>query len=98
MANFAGYITNNGQTYGAIISGDGKAGPAGNGIEKIILVETIGNIKKYRITFTNGTYFDYEVKDGEQVDTSIFATIEYVDDAIGDIDGALETLTIGNGV
>jgi hypothetical protein len=29
MANFAGYITNNGQTYGAIMSGEGKAGPIG---------------------------------------------------------------------
>ncbi len=29
MANFAGYITNNGQSFGAVMSGDGKVGPAG---------------------------------------------------------------------
>lgn len=29
MANFAGYITNNGQVFEAVISTDGKAGPRG---------------------------------------------------------------------
>ena len=46
------------------MSGDGKAGPAGNGITEITLLSTIGKTKKYRIKFTNGTYYDYEVVDG----------------------------------
>lgn len=130
MANFAGYITNNGQTYGAIMSGEGKAGPIGpqgpqgeqgpagpqgprgekgdrgeqgiqgiqgpqgevgasgargetgpegpqgpqgipgptgedgNGIVNIELVSTNGKLKTYRINFTDGTHFDYQVRDG----------------------------------
>ena len=130
MANFAGYITNNGQQYQGVMSGDGKAGPIGprgpqgeqgpagpqgpkgdkgdrgeqgiqgvqgpqgevgakgsqgetgpegpqgpqgnpgptgedgNGIVNIELVSTSGKLKTYRINFTDGTHFDYQVRDG----------------------------------
>ncbi len=154
MANFAGYITNNGQVYQGIMSGDGKAGPigpqgpqglkgdkgdkgdqgiqgiqgvqgpqgeqglqgiqgeigpvgpqgekgdtgeqgpigpqgvqgpqgpigetgpqgpqgvagptgeTGNGIVNVELVNISGKVKTYRINFTDGTHFDYQVQDG----------------------------------
>ena len=36
----------------------------GNGIESIILLETVGLVHTYRITFTDGSVFDFEVTDG----------------------------------
>ena len=36
----------------------------GNGIESIELLSTIGLVKTYRITFTDGSTFDFEVTDG----------------------------------
>ena len=43
----------------------GDTGATGNGIQSIVLKSTSGKTKTYRITYTNGTTFDYEVKDGE---------------------------------
>ena len=42
----------------------GPTGEAGNGIENIELIGTLGKEKTYRITFTDGTHFDYIVRDG----------------------------------
>ena len=44
---------------------EGKDGKDGNGIASIELISTVGLVKTYRITFTNGTHYDYEVEDGE---------------------------------
>ena len=44
---------------------DGIDGKDGKGIKGITLVDTKDNIKTYRIEFTDGTSFDYQVKDGE---------------------------------
>lgn len=42
----------------------GSQGPEGVGISNIQLLSAVGKIKTYRMTFTDGTYFDYEVTDG----------------------------------
>ena len=42
----------------------GETGEAGNGIINIELVSTNGKLKTYRINFTDGTHFDYQVRDG----------------------------------
>ena len=85
MANFAGYITNNGLSFGATISNDGKVGPAGprgeegkkgdagatgNGILNVQLVSTENKTKTYRINFTDGTYFEYKIEDGKDGSSS----------------------------
>jgi hypothetical protein len=43
----------------------GAPGAAGRGIASIVLHATVGLTKTYRITYTDATYFDYDVKDGE---------------------------------
>lgn len=42
----------------------GPTGEAGNGIVNIELLSTNGKLKTYRINFTDGTHFDYQVRDG----------------------------------
>ena len=41
-------------------------GADGNGIESTELISTVGLVKTYRITYTDGTTFDYDVTGGEQ--------------------------------
>ena len=48
----------------------GDTGATGNGIQSIVLKSTTGKKKTYRITFTNGTTFDYDVYDGEDGSSS----------------------------
>lgn len=42
----------------------GNTGATGNGIDNISLISTVGLQKTYRITYTNGSYYDYVVTDG----------------------------------
>lgn len=42
----------------------GDKGDDGNGISSIELISTSGKVKTYRINFTDGDYFDYQVSDG----------------------------------
>ena len=44
---------------------DGIDGKDGRGIKSISLIDTKDKIKTYRIEYTDGTYFDFEIKDGE---------------------------------
>lgn len=44
---------------------DGKDGADGRGIKTITLVDTKDKTKTYRIEYTDGTSFDFQVKDGE---------------------------------
>lgn len=44
---------------------DGADGVDGNGIEEIVLHSSSGVSKVYRMTFTDGTYFDFTITDGE---------------------------------
>lgn len=43
----------------------GKDGIDGKGIKSISLIDTKDKTKTYRIEFTDGSSFDYQVKDGE---------------------------------
>jgi len=43
---------------------DGVDGTDGNGIEALVLLDTVGLVKTYRITFTDTTTFDFDVTDG----------------------------------
>lgn len=49
---------------GKVVGDKGDKGDAGNGITSISLISTSGKIKTYRITFDDGSHFDYQVKDG----------------------------------
>lgn len=48
----------------------GDTGATGNGIQSIILRSTVGKVKTYRITYTNGDTFDFQVTDGEDGSSS----------------------------
>lgn len=45
---------------------DGADGQDGNGILDISKIKTEGLVDTYRISFTDGTYYDYEVENGQQ--------------------------------
>ena len=55
---------------GQVVGADGK------GIVSIELISTSGKNKTYRITFTDETYFDYTVKDGEDAISAIVTSWE----------------------
>ena len=44
---------------------DGKNGLDGKGIKSITLVDTKNKVKTYRIEYTDGTSFNFQIKDGE---------------------------------
>ena len=46
----------------------------GNGIDSIELLSTVGLVKTYRITFTDGSFFDYEVTDGSDGESANIVT------------------------
>ena len=56
----------------------GDTGLTGNGISTIAKISTVGLVDTYRITFTDGTYFDYEIKNGED------STLIYVNGVVVD--------------
>ena len=49
----------------------GDKGDTGNGIQSIVLRSTSGRVKTYRITFTDGNTFDYQVTDGSDASVTI---------------------------
>ena len=49
----------------------GDTGATGNGISKIELKSTSGKVKTYRVTYTNGSYFDFNVTDGDDASVTI---------------------------
>lgn len=84
----------------------GEAGDTGNGIESVSLLSTSGLNKTYRITFTDGTHFDYVVADGKSIVSTVLnvdytLTITYNDgttwtsESIRGATGATPNLTIG---
>ena len=56
---------------GTVVGSDGEDG---NGIESIELLSTSGLVKTYRINFTDGDYFDYQVSDGEDGGSTVTVT------------------------
>lgn len=43
----------------------GETGVTGNGVSGVSLLSTVGLVDTYRMSFTNGTYFDYPVTNGQ---------------------------------
>jgi hypothetical protein len=61
-------------------------GPTGNGIASIELTSTVGLVKTYTITYTNGTTTTFEISDGEDGSTPVITfvgTVIYVDGVAG---------------
>ena len=56
---------------GTVVGSDGEDG---NGIASIELLSTSGLVKTYRINFTDGDYFDYQVSDGEDGGSTVSVT------------------------
>ena len=54
----------------------GDAGAAGNGISSIALISTSGKTKTYRISYTNGSHFDFNVVDGNDGSSDIVTSWE----------------------
>ena len=52
----------------------GDTGETGNGIASIVLRSTSGKVKTYRITYTNGNTFDYQVTDGSDASVTIVSS------------------------
>lgn len=49
----------------------GDKGETGNGIASITLHSTSGKVKTYRITYTDGTTFDFQVRDGNDASVTV---------------------------
>lgn len=77
----------------------GPTGATGNGIASITLVSTVGKVKTYRITMTDGSTFDFTVTDG--ADGSGAGDMEkstYDTDNDGYVDAVEDTLDPGSGI
>lgn len=59
---------------GRVVGEKGAKGDKGNGISSIILHNTNGKTKTYRITLTNGSTFDFNVVDGNDGNVDIITS------------------------
>lgn len=93
-------------TFGIPRGDKGEKGDTGKGIASVSLLSISGLEKTYRITFTDGTYFDYVVTDGKSIvgttlNSDYTLTITYNDGttwtsgSIRGATGATPNLTIG---
>lgn len=57
-----GYWYINGVNTGVLAAG--TPGTPGRGVSSVLLHSTVGKVKTYRMTFTDSSYFDYDVTDG----------------------------------
>ena len=77
-------------------------GVDGNGIVGIALISTAGRVKTYRITFTNGTAFDFEVTDGANIvsitKTSSSGLVDTYTVLLSDGTSTTFQVTNGNGI
>ena len=66
-------MTDGGEDFdlGKVVGDKGETGDDGNGVASVELLSTSGKNKTYRMTFTDGTYFDYVVKDGSDASVTI---------------------------
>lgn len=60
-------VTNSGTSRDAVFNFVIPRGNTGNGIASIALVGTVGLTKTYRVTYTDGEHFDYQVLDGNGI-------------------------------
>ena len=69
----------------------GNKGDDGNGIDSVTLLSTSGRVKTYRMTFTDGSHFDFSVTDGQDGEGSgtlnqiTFNGTVYEDDGNGNV-------------
>ena len=77
----------------------GPVGPTGNGISGITLISTVGKVKTYRITFTDGSTYDYTVTDGaDGTGAGDMTKAVYDTDDDGFVDAVEDTLNPGTGI
>lgn len=77
----------------------GPIGPTGNGISGITLISTVGKVKTYRITFTDGSTYDYTVTDGaDGTGAGDMTKAVYDTDDDGLVDAVEDTLNPGTGI
>lgn len=69
----------------------GSKGDPGNGIDSVTLLSTSGRVKTYRMTFTDGSHFDFSTTDGQDGEGSgtinqiTFNGTVYEDDGNGNV-------------
>lgn len=77
----------------------GPQGATGNGISGISLISTVGKVKTYRITFTDGSTYDYTVTDGaDGSGAGDMTKAVYDTDDDGFVDAVEDTLNPGTGI
>lgn len=70
----------------------GDKGETGNGIESIELTATVGKVKTYTITFTDGTTTTFDVTDGEVTEDSLAEVLKNY----AEINGYYDEMTAGS--
>ena len=79
------------------LKGDkGDKGDTGNGISSITLTSTVGSVKTYTITFTDGNTTTFDVTDGEVTLTRLGEILEETLEDYARIDGYYSDLTAGD--
>lgn len=74
-------------------------GDTGNGISGISLISTVGKAKTYRITFTDGSTYDFTVTDGaDGTGAGDMTKAVYDTDDDGFVDAVEDTLNPGTGI
>ena len=53
----------------------GDKGDTGNGIASITLHSTSGKVKTYRVTYTDGSTFDFQVRDGSDASVTVDSSL-----------------------
>ena len=80
----------------------GETGATGNGISSITKISEVGAVSTYRITFTDNTYFDYEVENGEVTQTQLdelqarLDLCKKISNALPSITGTGTSVTLNN--
>lgn len=78
---------------------EGPQGETGNGISGISLISTSGKVKTYRISFTDGTYYDFSVTDGaDGAGAGDMTKAVYDKDDDGYVDAVEDMLDPGTGI
>lgn len=74
-------------------------GDTGNGISGITLISTVGKVKTYRITMTDGSTFDFQITDGaDGTGAGDMTKATYDTDDDGLVDAVEDTLNPGTGI
>ena len=77
----------------------GPVGPTGNGISGITLISTVGKVKTYRITMTDGSTFDFQITDGaDGTGAGDMTKAVYDTDDDGLVDAVEDVLSPGTGI